>query len=209
MVDAANLSLFLGASVLLAFAPGPDNIFVLTQSILYGRKAGITITMGLCTGLLVHTTVVALGLAAVFQTSVIAFSILKYIGAAYLFWLAVSAFRSSNSAITIAKGKKLNGAQLYRRGILMNVTNPKVSIFFLAFLPQFTRPSNGAVAVQIIELGFLFIAVTLLVFSLIAFISGLLGERIAKSGRWQTILNRVAGTVYAALALKLVFTRQN
>lgn len=209
MVDTTNLLLFFGASVLLALAPGPDNVFVLTQSILYGRKAGITITLGLCTGLLVHTTVVALGLAAVFQSSAIAFAILKYVGAAYLFWLALVAFRSSSAAITLGKGAKLGTMQLYRRGILMNVTNPKVSIFFLAFLPQFTRPSNGAVVLQILELGSMFIIVTLLVFGLIAFISGLLGERLAQSGRWQKALNRVAGTVFIALALKLVFLRQS
>ena len=208
MIDASSAGLFLGASVLLAFAPGPDNIFVLTQSILFGRRAGIMIVLGLCTGLLVHTSVVACGLAALFTTSVLAFNILKYCGAAYLLWLAVMSFRSSGSAIEMTKSAKLTPFQLYRRGIIMNVTNPKVSIFFLAFLPQFTKPANGSMVLQIIQLGVLFILVTFFVFGLIAAASGYAGEKITSSGRWQSVLNKVAGTVFAALALKLVFTKQ-
>ncbi len=206
MIDQNSLVMFIAASTALAFAPGPDNIFVLTQSVTMGRTAGLIITLGLCTGLVVHTAVVALGIAAVFQTSVLAFNVLKYIGAAYLLFLAWKAFTAREGGIRPDGGPRLSRAALYRRGIVMNVTNPKVSLFFLAFLPQFTRPANGSITVQLVALGFVFILVTLAVFGIISLLAGAIGRRLARSGRWEGVLNRIAGTVFAALALKLVLT---
>jgi threonine/homoserine/homoserine lactone efflux protein len=203
-----TLIMFITASTVLGFAPGPDNIFVLSQSVLYGRTAGFIITLGLCTGLLVHTAVVAFGVAAIFRTSALAFDILKYCGAAYLLYLAWRAFRTATGGAE-GSGERLTAAQLYRRGIIMNVTNPKVSIFFLAFLPQFTDPSGGSMALQLIILGMIFIAVTLLVFGLISQLAGLIGRWFNRSPRGQIILNRMAGTIYIALAVKLIFTGQS
>ena len=201
-----TLIMFITASTVLGFAPGPDNIFVLSQSVLYGRKAGFIITLGLCTGLLVHTAIVALGVAAIFRTSPLAFDILKYCGAAYLLYLAWQAFRSSRDGAAGSGGARLTAGQLYRRGIIMNVTNPKVSIFFLAFLPQFANPAGGSLALQLIILGMIFIAVTLLVFGLISQLAGLIGRWINSSPRGQVILNRFAGLIFVALAVKLIFT---
>lgn len=133
-VDAAVPFFF--ASVLLGLAPGPDNIFVLAQSSIYGRKAGISVVFGLCTGLLVHTAAVALGIAAVLQTSATAFTALKLAGALYLLWLAWQAFRARGRSLTVSRESRRTLWQLYRRGIVMNVTNPKVSIFFLRFCPN-------------------------------------------------------------------------
>ncbi len=209
MPDMHNLIMFSAASVLLALAPGPDNIFVLTQSIVAGRRAGMIITLGLCTGLVLHTAIVALGLAAVFRTSVLAFNAVKYIGAAYLLYLSWRAFRAPADDIALERGGGLTGWQYYRRGILMNVTNPKVSLFFLAFLPQFADPHRGRLALQLVFLGAVFMAVTVVVFGAIGQLSGFLGERIAKSARGQIVLNRIAGAVFASLALKLIFTEQN
>lgn len=208
MIDQNSLAMFIAASTALAFAPGPDNIFVLAQSISMGRTAGFIITLGLCTGLLVHTAVVALGIAAIFQTSVLAFNVLKYIGAAYLLYLAWKAFTARGSGIRPDGEPRLSRASLYRRGIIMNVTNPKVSLFFLAFLPQFADPANGSITIQLILLGFVFILVTLSVFGLISQLAGAIGDRLARSGRWEDALNRIAGTVFALLAVKLVLTGQ-
>ncbi len=208
MFDLNTLVMFTTASVLLGFAPGPDNIFVLTQSILFGRSAGFKITLGLCTGLIAHTTIVALGVAALFQTSVIAFSALKYLGAAYLLYLSWKAFRASAGGINLERSKEIPSWHLYRRGIIMNVTNPKVSIFFLAFLPQFANPSKGSITLQLIILGLIFIGVTILVFGLISQLAGLIGAWLQKSGKFEKILNMTAGTVFAALAVKLALTRQ-
>ncbi len=208
MFDLNTLFMFITASVLLAFAPGPDNIFVLAQSVLYGRSAGFRITLGLCTGLIVHTSVVALGVAALFQTSVIAFNTLKYLGAAYLLFLAWKSFRASSGGIELKKGEEIPSWRLYRRGIIMNVTNPKVSIFFLAFLPQFADPARGSLTLQLVLLGLFFIVVTLLVFGLISQLAGLIGSWLQKSGKFEKALNVTAGTVFAALAVKLALTKQ-
>ena len=202
-----SISAFIVASALLSIAPGPDNIFVLTQSALYGKKSGILVTLGLCTGLSVHTTAVALGIAATFQTSVIAFTVLKMVGAVYLGYLAWQAFRASASKINAPGSNVRSSVALYRRGIIMNVTNPKVSIFFLAFLPQFTSPEHGPIAPQIFFLGGIFIVVALVIFSAIALLAGVLGRWLHRSPKIQLYLNRIAGTVFGLLALKLATTR--
>jgi threonine/homoserine/homoserine lactone efflux protein len=130
MIPLETLATFSTASVLLALAPGPDNIFVLTQSALRGPIAGLLVPPGLCTGVLVHTTAVAFGVAAIFQVSALAFTLLKLFGAGYLLYLAWRAFRASAESIAGDPADRLDYAKLYRRGIIMSVTNPKVSIFF-------------------------------------------------------------------------------
>jgi len=199
---------FFAASILLGLVPGPDNIFVLTQSALRGKGAGISVMLGLCTGLIVHSTAVALGVAVIFQTSTVAFSALKYIGAGYLAYLAWQAFRAPGEKIQGAPAGTVKRWKLYRRGIIMNITNPKVSIFFLAFLPQFADPARGPVAVQILLLGGLFILATVLVFGGIALLAGTLGRWLNRSARVQLVLNRLAGTVFLGLALKLATTER-
>lgn len=197
------LMMFFATSVLLALAPGPDNIFVLTQSALRGKGAGLAVVFGLCTGLVVHSGAVALGVAAVFKASALAFSVLKFAGSGYLVWLAWQAFRAPAEKVVSGSGGEGDRWRLYRRGIIMNLTNPKVSIFFLAFLPQFTNPASGAVSMQILLLGGLFILATILVFGGIALVAGTLGHWLSRSERIQKVMNRVAGMVFLGLALKL------
>lgn len=201
-----TLLTFIAASTLLSFAPGPDNLFVLMQSALHGRRAGFLITLGLCTGLLVHTTLVALGVAAVIMVSAVAFLILKLVGASYLIYLAVMSWRASASALSPEKASRLSARQYYLRGILMNLSNPKVAIFFLAFLPQFARPEAGSVTVQLLVLGGLFIVVALLVFGLIAALASWLAAPLAGSSRAQILLNRLAALVFFGLAARLALS---
>lgn len=208
MPPAESLLAFLTVSIFLALAPGPDNIFVLTQSALNGAAAGLLVTLGLCTGLLVHIAAVALGIAAIVQASALAFTAIKTVGAAYLLYLAWQAFRASPENLDTRKTSKLRSGKLYLRGIVMNVTNPKVAIFFLAFLPQFVDPDRAPVTPQIIVFGALFMVSTLLVFGSIALAAGALSHRFSKSQRIQKILNCVAGFVFAALALKLIATQR-
>ncbi|WP_397474624.1 LysE family translocator [Pusillimonas sp.] len=201
---------FFGIAVLLALAPGPDNLFVLMQAAMWGKDAGMVVVLGLCTGLIGHTVAVAVGLAAVFATSETAFTVLKLAGAAYLLYLAWGAFRAPAVAATDTgkKAPRLPHGALFRRGIIMNLTNPKVSLFFLAFLPQFTSPARGSVALQTISLGALFMLATLLVFGAIAVFSGAFGEMLQKSAHAQRWLNRVAGIVFIGLALRLIFSQR-
>ena len=195
--------IFLTASILLALAPGPDNIFVLTQSAIRGHLVGWVITLGLCTGLIGHTLLVASGIAVIFKVSYFAFTTLKLIGGVYLLYLAYLSFRTSAIKLSLSKNGSTSLFQLYARGIIMNVTNPKVTIFFLSFLPQFVDPKRGSLMLQIVILGFLFIISALLVFSIISLIAGNLGDRLQGSSRAQIIMNRIAGIIYVTLAVKL------
>ena len=208
MIPPETLVIFFSASVVLGFAPGPDNIFVLTQSALHGRVAGVVVTLGLCTGLLVHTTAVALGVAVLFQTSAVAFNVLKLLGAGYLLYLAWQAFRAGRSDLSASAQARPSLERLYLRGIIMNITNPKVAIFFLAFLPQFATPGTGSLTTQLLVLGGIFILATLLVFGAIAWGAGWLGTWLRESPRAQQILNRIAGFVFVALAVKLATTQR-
>lgn len=203
MIPSEMLLGFFAASLALGVAPGPDNIFVLTQSAVHGRVVGLVVTLGLCTGLIVHTLAVALGVAALFKASSVAFTALKVVGAGYLLYLAWMAFRASAAKVNLHDNLQLNLWQYYRRGIFMNVTNPKVSIFFLAFLPQFADPQRGPLTLQIAVLGLLFILATILVFGSVALLAGSLGERFNRSASAQRIMNWIAGTVFVGLAVKL------
>ena len=199
---------FLGIAMLLSLAPGPDNIFVLLQSAMHGTRAGLTVVLGLCTGLLVHTAVVAVGLAALLAASAVAFTILKVAGALYLVYLAWQAFRAPVGQVGTPGHAARPVRNMYLRGVVMNLTNPKVVIFFLAFLPQFVNPQQGHVAVQLMVLGFVFIVATLLVFGSIAWFSGVFGRVLMRSARVQRAVNWFAGTVFLALAGRLVLAQR-
>jgi threonine/homoserine/homoserine lactone efflux protein len=203
MLSVETISAFFIASTLLAIAPGPDNVFVLTQSALHGKLSGLMVMFGLCTGLLIHTGAVAFGVAIIFQTSALAFALLKLVGAGYLVFLAWQAFRAAPERINPKSEQKKSIGVLYRRGIIMNVTNPKVSIFFLAFLPQFADPQHGSISLQMVALGSIFILATIMVFGSVAMIGGALGDWLNRSERAQKVMNWVAGTVFVGLALKL------
>lgn len=203
MIPVDSLATFFLASLLLGLAPGPDNIFVLTQAALRGGAAGLLITAGLCTGLALHTIAVAFGVAVIFQASTAAFTALKLVGAGYLLYLGWRAFRASAQKIPAGRKSKRGLGKLYRRGIIMNVTNPKVSIFFLAFLPQFADPARGSLTLQMLLLGGVFIVSTILVFGSIALLAGSIGQWLSRSTKTQVVMNRTAGVVLIALALKL------
>ena len=206
---------FFGVAVLLGLSPGPDNLFVLVQSAQRGWRVGLCVVLGLCLGIVGHTTAVALGLAAVVAASPMLFTALKLCGAAYLVYLAwgawhapvaaedATAAQTQRDVLTVRSGLRWAG-----RGMVMNLTNPKVLIFFLAFLPQFADPARGSVALQVMVLGSVFMLATLLVFGSIACGSGLFGQILQRSARAQRWLNRTAATVFGALALRLVMVQR-
>lgn len=207
---------FLGVAVLLALSPGPDNLFVLMQSVQRGPRAGLAVVRGLCLGIVGHTAAVALGLAAVVAASPVAFELMKACGAAYLLYLAWGAWRAPVQAQdTPAQGRTAwpalgwrEGIRLMGRGVVMNLTNPKVLIFFLALLPQFADPARGDVPVQIMVLGMAFMLATFVVFSAIAVFSGVFGGLLQRSARAQRWLNRVAALVFVGLALRLALVQR-
>ena len=205
MLSPESALAFFSLAIVLALAPGPDNLFVLMISAAEGRRAGFAVVAGLMVGVMGHTLAVALGLAALFAASATAFTVLKLAGAAYLLYLAWGAWRAPASLG--APGEPAQRAQawprLVGRGVVMNLTNPKVLLFFLALLPQFVKPAQGSVAGQIVALGALFIVAGSLVFGAIVLAAGALRERLARSARAQRLLNRSAAVVFAGLALRL------
>ncbi|GGH51001.1 membrane protein [Comamonas phosphati] len=210
-----TLIAFFGVAVVLGLSPGPDNLFVLMQAAQRGWRVGLCVVLGLCLGIVGHTAAVALGLAALVAASPMLFTAIKLCGAAYLLYLAWGAWRapvSSAGAVQAQSGRdKLTWRSALGwmgRGMVMNLTNPKVLIFFLAFLPQFADPARGSLALQVMALGCVFMLATLLVFGSIACGSGLFGELLLRSARAQRWLNRIAATVFGALALRLVLMQR-
>lgn len=197
-----EIASFAGASLALALAPGPDLIFVLSLSMTQGRRAGAIATLGLCSGLVIHIGAVAGGLAALIRTSPTAFSTLKWIGAAYLLSLAWRSWRAGAAAFGEAPAPATAGA-IYRRAIAMNVSNPKVAMFFLAFLPPFVHPERGAPLLQIILLGGLFMLCALICLLGVAALAAPLGRWLRAAPRREAALHRFAALVFVGLAARL------
>jgi threonine/homoserine/homoserine lactone efflux protein len=195
---------FVLASVILSLVPGPDNIYVMTNSALKGWRVGFYTTLGLCTGLIGHTFLVAIGVSVIFQTSALAFNGLKIVGACYLIYLGWLSLQSKEFNISVT-GKNNSNRSYYITGVIMNLTNPKVALFFLVFLPQFVNISNGSVTIQVVLLGLLFILSALCVFSSIAFLGSFLEGYLKKSSAVNKNINKLAALVYFALAINLFF----
>jgi len=193
---------FLIASFALAFSPGPDNIFVLTQSIVNGKKYGLATVFGLISGCLVHTTLVAFGVSAMIKANENLFFVIKLAGAFYLLYLAYKVF-VTDAVISLSTEKIVQKTigQLFKQGFVMNVLNPKVSIFFLAFFPGFLFSDVLSTVTQFYILGFLFMLVSLLVFSSIAILAGTISETIKKSNRIGLYLKWLQIIVFVAIAI--------
>lgn len=178
---------FIGASVLLALLPGPDNILVLTESITKGKKNGVVLAAGFNSGVLIHTIIAATGLSLILQTSEYAFQIIKYLGALYMFYLAFLTIKEKQNGAGKQNSKldKSNLWKLFRKGFIMNVLNPKVSLFFIAFLPQFISKTGFSITIQMLVLGFIFMILGFIVFSGIALLSGNLNKYLDNPKFWK------------------------
>jgi threonine/homoserine/homoserine lactone efflux protein len=165
--------------------------------------SGLIVTLGLASGLIVHTTAAAFGVAVLFQTSQAAFAMLKYAGAGYLVYLAWKAFTATETRLDSADAPRIATRKLFLRGLIMNIANPKVTIFMLAFLPQFVDPNNGPIIGQFYQLGALMFLATVVVFGAVALAAGTLGGLLRGSPGVQLWLNRISGVIFVALALKL------
>ncbi len=162
---------FLSASALLTIMPGPDIIYVLMQSISNGKKHGIVTALGLVSGIIIHTSLIAFGISKLIKANENIFFLIKLFGAFYLFYLAFKVYKSSSKIELNSVIKKTSLLQLYKQGFIMNVLNPKVTIFFLAFFPAFIDNSVDNIKFQIFSLGFLFMLQALIIFSLVAVLS--------------------------------------
>jgi len=207
MLELTNVYLFIAASFLLCLAPGPDNIYVLTQGMTKSKKAALITTFGLCSGLIIHTTAAAFGISVIFKTSEVAFNIVKYAGALYLLYIAFQAFRYRNQALDLSvQNSSSELKKLFVKGFFMNVLNPKVSIFFLAFLPQFVSPENGNVPLQMVSLGAIFMILTIIVFSSIGIAGNMLSAKLLEKPSIVKYMNILTSFVLGALAVKLALS---
>lgn len=206
MLTLETLLGFLAVSFVITLAPGPDNLMVLGQSLARGRAAGLGIAVGCALGCFTHTLWAALGVSAALASSPKAFLVLKLAGAAYLGWIGVQTLRQATAPrlANLGTGDREPWWRYLRRGFIANAINPKVALFFLAFLPQFTSPARGSLALQMVQLGLVFALQTTLVFGAIALAAGGLGRVLARrpaAGLW---LERGAGLLFMGLAFRLV-----
>ncbi len=200
-----NIISFVAASILLTLAPGPDIIFVTTQSASNGKWAGIYTALGLCTGLIIHTSLVTFGVSAIIKESQTAFMILKYAGALYLFYLAFLSYKERNTiniSDNIAVSQKY---KLYKQGIIMNLLNPKVILFFLAFLPQFVRKDGGDIRVQMAILGTLFIAQAIIIFSGVSIFADYFRNQIKTNVFFTKYIGIIKAFIFILIGLRLTF----
>ena len=199
-----NIALFVAASLAVIFAPGPDNVYVLTRGIAQGREVALISAWGMCSGLLFHTTLAAVGLSAILARSAVAFSLVKYAGAAYLVYLGLRTLLNKEEFVTSAEEAPAERLKtLYLRGLTMNLLNPKVGVFFLAFLPQFVGSATDGVVLRLVALGLIFALLSVVVFSAIALFSGIVGDRLSRSPRLATALQWLTGCVFLGLGVRL------
>jgi threonine/homoserine/homoserine lactone efflux protein len=197
---------FLAAAILVMLAPGPDNLMVLSLGMARGRAQGVAFGLGCALGCLNHTLLAALGVSALIAASPPAFTALKVAGGVYLIWLGVKAIRSARALGTpqAGKGPAETPGKLFVKGLVANAINPKVILFFLAFLPQFVDSGRGHAAWQIAQLGVLFTLAAVVVFGAIGWFAGSIGERLARRPAIGAWLDRVAGGIFVALGLRLL-----
>ena len=206
MFDPGRLALFVGAALALLAVPGPAVLYIVTQSIGGGRRAGLMCTLGIHTGTLVHVTAATVGLSALLASSALAFDVVKYLGAAYLVVVGIRRLTGLDRGREPEEPVPRSRGSLYRQGIVVNVLNPKTALFFLAFLPQFVDPSRGTPWVQILVLGLLFAVLGSLSDATWALVAGTLGERLRRSTRFPAIQRYVSGTVFVGLGAVAAFT---
>ncbi len=198
-----DIALFLAASALLAVAPGPDIVYVLTRAITQGPKAGLAATFGFATGCIFHTVLAAVGVAALIRSSDLAFNAVRYAGAAYLVWIGIQALRHRSSfSMEGASDKRALGV-IFRQSVIGNMLNPKVTLFFLAFLPQFVDAGAGRIGAQMALLGAIFMAQTVVIFGAVALFSGWLGAWMRAKPAIGERLNIFAGVTFIALGVRV------
>ena len=206
MLD-TNIALFVVASLAVIAAPGPDNVYVLTRGVAQGREVALASAWGMCSGLLFHTTLAAVGLSAILARSAVAFSIVKYAGAAYLIYLGARTLLSKEEfAPSEGEAARARLRSFFFRGLTMNLLNPKVAVFFLAFLPQFAGSATDGVVLRLLALGLTFAFLSLVVFSAIALFASVLGDRLSGNPRFAGALRWLTGCVLVGLGVRIAFS---
>ena len=208
MIEPTKFILFIGISWALIIAPGPDMFYVITRGMSQGRKAGILSAIGVVCGILVHTTAAALGLTLILQTSAVAFLLVKYVGAVYLLYLGIKAWRDKSTFTLSPTTSALNFSSLFWQGVLSNVLNPKIAIFFLSFLPQFVNKEGNHVALQMIFLGLTFALFGLCFLLFVGYSSGSIGSWLTRRPQYAQFFQCLAGSILISLGIRLALTER-
>ncbi|HXE92027.1 MAG TPA: LysE family translocator [Terriglobales bacterium] len=208
MPDQTAFLTFLAAALLLNVTPGPDMLYVIGRSVGQGRKAGVVSAVGIFVGCLVHIVAAAVGLAALLASSAAAFDAVRYAGAAYLICLGVRLLALRNGSLETEALEPASLRSIFWQGVVTNVLNPKVALFFLAFLPQFVDARRGSVAFQILFLGMVFDVGGTLVNLAVAAAGGRLGDLLRRSPRLARWQRWFTGTVFLGLGLRLAWSRK-
>ncbi|MCJ8339355.1 MAG: LysE family translocator [Pseudomonadales bacterium] len=205
MPDYGFWIVFIGTAIALNVAPGPDVLYILTKTISGGKKIGIASSLGVCTGALFHVVIAAVGLSAILLTSTLAFIIVKYIGVGYLLYLAFQAFRSSGANFVVNDNGQLKDSawKAFKQGVLIDILNPKVAIFFMAFLPQFLREGQGSTSWQLLFLGVLVIVIAIIIETLYVLLASKISHKIHTNKNYTLWLDRVVGVMFVGLGIKL------
>lgn len=209
MLNATTLLTYVLIVTGFAILPGPSVLLTVARSASSGTRVGVAISLGIAVGDLVHTALAVLGVSAILMTSALAFSIMKYLGAAYLIYLGLKAILEPSSAIGLPSVEQITPKAAFRQGILCEALNPKSAMFFLAFLPQFVQPSAGNVSIQLAVLGLLFVMIGAIVTIIYAAAAGCVGTFLRRRSavtRWQ---NKVVGSLYCTLGVLLAMQKRN
>lgn len=205
MPDLSTIALFLLASLGLLLIPGPAVLYVVTRSASQGRRAGLASVGGVELASLTHSIAAALGLSALLLTSALAFSVVKYLGAAYLIFLGIRTLLARDESQHVSAPTPKSSSQLFSQGFLVNLLNPKTALWFYAFLPQFVNPARGAVVGQILILGILFVLLASCTDSLYALLGSTVGQWLFRNARFQQVRKYVTGSIYIILGVTAAF----
>ena len=208
MIEPAKFVLFIGVSWALIVAPGPDMIYVITRGVTQGRKAGMLSAVGVICGILVHTTAAAFGLTLILQTSALAFMLVKYLGSIYLIYLGIKAWGDKSTFSLQSSTINVSLRKVFWQGVLSNVLNPKIAIFFLAFLPQFVDRGSNSVTLQMVVLGLTFAFFGLCFLLAVGYFSGTIGSWLTLRPRIGQFLGRFAAGILIALGIRLALTER-
>lgn len=209
MFDTSTLFVFVAAAVVLLVTPGPAVLYIITRSVDQGRLAGIVSVLGIGVGTLFHVFAAALGISAILVSSALAFNIVKYLGAAYLIYLGVRKLLTKDSALLPDHVQKQGLGRIFYQGVVVNILNPKLALFFFAFLPQFVDPARGSVPVQMLVLGLILMGLGLLSDGTYAILAGTAGKWLRGSRHFLRIQKYVTGIVYIGLGLTAAFASSN
>ncbi|MBZ0299783.1 MAG: LysE family translocator [Anaerolineae bacterium] len=201
MFDSSTLLVFVAAAAALLITPGPAVLYIVTRSIDQGRMAGIASVLGISVGTLFHVFAAALGLSAILVSSALAFDLVKYLGAAYLIYLGVRKLTSKSTEFLPATVEKQRLSRIFRQGVVVNILNPKVALFFFAFLPQFVNPARGSVALQMLLLGLLLVSMGLFSDGMYALLAGTAGNWLKTNRHFLRAQKYITGTIYIGLGL--------